>query len=703
MECLIERIEIVSFGKLKNVAVQPQSGLNLLCAPNESGKSTLASFLRFVLYGFADARKKELSENDKKRYTPWDSPKSEGSLTVRRGERRYRITRSCPAGGKETVSTVELSTGKEAFSGIEPGVALLGVSEEVFSRTLFFRQLSLPQSRDDVMAEQLQNLAVSSDEQVGSKKAQERLTKARNELKGRAGSGYIPRLEQECIRLEARLAQAKQEREQLEQLRETEEKQKELLSRNAVARERAEKEKSNLEKWDARQTLEQLERIRRESERAENVYRELTDRVPCRGEGDVSELTELTALRAEREKAHTRAEIASRALQNVKQEAAQTEEKPKRPAAYRLACIFAAVCGACGGVLLAVGIPYVGIGVLALGLLFGILFSVLLFRYGKQKRTWAERRRQEEEKRNAERAASEQALAQEQASEALLTDELCRRLAPYALEDDAELPQRLRERIKACQELINAHTAYESAARAYRIAAEGTDLAALQSRAEGALPPERERDAVEREWVFLRQQGELLAGKAAETAAALSRAEGASADPALLVGKLDATRRMLADCKKRYTAYELAREGIEQASDLMKATVAPRLAKQASVYFSAATDGKYRELRLDTRLAMTVREDGPERDGEYLSAGTRDAAYLSLRLALADLLFAGAGMPFVLDDAFGRLDDKRLACMLQVLAEAAKKQQILLFCCTEREKELLERAGLPYTALPALT
>ncbi len=698
MDCLIERIEIVSFGKLKNVVLQPQGGLNLLCAPNESGKSTLASFLRFLLYGFADARKKELSENDKKRYTPWDGSKSEGSMVVRRGDKRYRITRSCPAGGKETVVTVDAATGKEVFSGIEPGVALLGVSEEVFSRTLFFRQLSLPQSRDDVMAEQLQNLAVSSDEQVGSKRAQERLTKAKNELKGRAGSGYIPRLEQECARLESRLAQEQQEREQLEQLRESGKTCREQLSRNASARERVDRERNNLEKWDAKQTLEQLGRIRLESERAEEAYKALADSVPCRGQEDVAELTELASLQAEREKARTRVESASLALQNAEKDAAETEREPKQGFTW----ILSLVCGS-AVLLCALLLPMPArVGAFACGLLLWVSSLVLFLQKRKQKRAWSERKRQEDERRDVEYVALKQALVREQAAERALTEELKKRLAPYQLADDAFLPKRLRERISSCQELEKAHTAYESACRSYQIACEGLDVPALQSRAEGAAPPERERKAVEREWEFLRQQGEMLAEKVSETDRRISRAEGKSDDPALLIGKLDALKRMLGECKKRFAAYELAREGIEQASDLMKATVAPRLAKQSSAYFAAATDGKYREMHLDTRLAMSVCEDGPERDGEYLSAGTRDAAYLSLRLALADLLFEGAGMPFVLDDAFGRLDDKRLSCMLHVLAEAAKKQQVLLFCCTDRERKLLEREDLPYTALPTL-
>ena len=187
----IARLEVVSFGKLKNLVLEPGKGVNVLTAPNESGKSTLAAFLKFVFYGFTDGRKKELAENDKKLYTPWDTPLAEGSVTLWVGEKLYRVSRSS-SGTKETCVLTEVATGRTLPAGEVPGELLFGVSEEVFSRTLFFRQLTLPQSKDGVLAEQLQNVAVSAEEQTSSKKAMERLTKAKNELKGRAGSGKIP-------------------------------------------------------------------------------------------------------------------------------------------------------------------------------------------------------------------------------------------------------------------------------------------------------------------------------------------------------------------------------------------------------------------------------------------------------------------------------------------------------------------------------
>ena len=192
----------------------------------------------------------------------------------------------------------------------------------------------------------------------------------------------------------------------------------------------------------------------------------------------------------------------------------------------------------------------------------------------------------------------------------------------------------------------------------------------------------------------------MMGDRLSVTRRSIAVIEGRGTDPGVLTGKRDAVRSQLEEARIRYTAYEAAREGIEEASDLMKSLVSPRVGEMAEAYFAAATGGKYRSLSVDTRLSMELRdENGVSRDCDYLSAGAKDSVYLSLRLALTELFFAGAGMPLILDDAFGRLDDERLASMLKVLAAAGQKHQLFLFCCTDREEDTLKTLGVSYTKL----
>ena len=48
---IIKTVHIDRFGGLRGKTVSPGEGVSVLFGPNESGKSSLAAFVKFVLYG----------------------------------------------------------------------------------------------------------------------------------------------------------------------------------------------------------------------------------------------------------------------------------------------------------------------------------------------------------------------------------------------------------------------------------------------------------------------------------------------------------------------------------------------------------------------------------------------------------------------------------------------------------------------------
>ena len=61
-----------SFGTLQNDTLELGDGLNIVFAPNESGKSTWCGFIRAMLYGVdSAAREKGGVKPDKVRFAPW--------------------------------------------------------------------------------------------------------------------------------------------------------------------------------------------------------------------------------------------------------------------------------------------------------------------------------------------------------------------------------------------------------------------------------------------------------------------------------------------------------------------------------------------------------------------------------------------------------------------------------------------------------
>ena len=720
MDHRIERIEIASFGKLKNVSWELKEGINLLSAPNESGKSTLAAFLRFALYGFSDGRKQALAENDRKLYTPWEQSRAEGTLFLRCGETLYRIFRSCE-GNKETLEVTDVLTGKPLPDGQEPGKALLGVSEEVFSRTLFFRQQMPPQNRDGVLADQLQTLAVSADEQIGSAKATERLKKAQNALRGRAGAGILPKLEQESARLEQQRSEALADYKILNGLRVDAEKARVQLEENRTVREKLETELREISCFEAGQTLCRVQSAKDEAEKAFAAYREASSELQTHGEDDAAFLASLisrnASLRAlqERESNLQRAlekNAAEQAALDGKMTDAQANAAEKKIRTNRILCVVLfAVCAVTAGLaFLLPGKPLWLLAPAGAALCAGIALWIV-GRNIPRSFGFESREALREQIRSAPaREAMKKQLSDRQtelqnrfdtlhAEAQALREEVEEGIRSYRAEPGTDFDTQLQQLLTACNRLTEMKYRADNAKRNADEMAEGLDLPALEELAKHAPDAVRERSAVEREETFYRRQGELFAEKKQSLDLQIAALESRVSDPALLLGKKQAIDERIADYKQKFASYEQARLGIEQAADHMKSMVAPRISALSGNYFADATAKKYDSLDVNTGMAMSIREDGMTRDLDYLSAGTKDVAYLSLRLALADLLFGGNGVPMVLDDAFGRLDDERLGFTLLLLADAAKRHQLLLLTCTGREEALLTEKAIPYHKL----
>ncbi|MGX7106676.1 AAA family ATPase [Hutsoniella sourekii] len=75
----INKIEIYGYGKWVNQSFELNHDLQLFIGKNESGKSTIQSFIRSILFGFPSKRKKKNQEN---RYEPRDGDRYGGRLLI---------------------------------------------------------------------------------------------------------------------------------------------------------------------------------------------------------------------------------------------------------------------------------------------------------------------------------------------------------------------------------------------------------------------------------------------------------------------------------------------------------------------------------------------------------------------------------------------------------------------------------------------
>ena len=75
--------------------------------------------------------------------------------------------------------------------------------------------------------------------------------------------------------------------------------------------------------------------------------------------------------------------------------------------------------------------------------------------------------------------------------------------------------------------------------------------------------------------------------------------------------------------------------------------------------------------------------------------GTIEQLYLSLRFgAISEL--SEESMPIILDEAFAYYDEERLKNILTYINKEYKNNQIIIFTCTNREIEILNKEEIKY-------
>jgi uncharacterized protein YhaN len=129
----------------------------------------------------------------------------------------------------------------------------------------------------------------------------------------------------------------------------------------------------------------------------------------------------------------------------------------------------------------------------------------------------------------------------------------------------------------------------------------------------------------------------------------------------------------------RAAAARLAGRAIERH----RALVQDPLIDRAGALFKLATAEAFCGLGVDFSdddqpMLVAKRSSGERVAVAGLSEGTRDQLFLALRLALLERR-AGEPIPFIGDDLLASFDETRTQATLQLLVEAGRARQIILF------------------------
>ena len=210
----IINLHIEDFGCFSGRDFDFSRGVNLVTGENESGKSTLISFIKFILYGMP----KKSAENAafRARSISWQTGTASGSMTLEASGKTYTVSRrgvlhqtAKRESYSEECSIIDGATGLEVHKGAVPGEVFLGVPLSVFESTCFVRQLGSGEIDRDDVSRSLENMLVSADESLNLQKALDKLDGARKLYRHKNGKGgSIPELEAEEASLKTRLSRA---------------------------------------------------------------------------------------------------------------------------------------------------------------------------------------------------------------------------------------------------------------------------------------------------------------------------------------------------------------------------------------------------------------------------------------------------------------------------------------------------------------
>ena len=708
-----------TFGRLEHQELTLSPGLNVLYAPNETGKSTWGAFIRTMLYGLSTRERGPLA--DKNRFAPWSGAAMQGRMDVSAEEGAYTLLRdtkrvSSPM-GEFSCTYTGTATPVDGITAQNAGEALLGVPREVFERSAFIGQNALAVDQDAELERRIAALITTGEEDTSYSQSYERLKKQLNRRKHNK-TGLIPALEREIDDLQLSLrdldaleSQARQAQNALGEL----EQQAAALRQQAASWQALEQQSRAAEYAKAAQNADEAAR------RAALLEESAAGLPDGQGlallEGQAAALQEdlsgLAQQRREAEQARQAAESAREALaahplypadEVGLRQRADAIAPEKNPTV--LLPIFTAGIIVIAGVLVflfrADPLPFwIFTAMAVLGIVTTASAVTLRRRAITERQKFAEAQRVKLEAQIAEylplreQEARLQAEARRLDDAADSADDTCRRRL-------AALLAQVRTFEPAVTDLSGAQIALASVRRRL------TELTAARQQAReaalyrdalqkpdrpvaaAAMPsvPALSKEDVDTELV--RVQARLTAERSRlDTLTGQIRSLDRSSD---LQDQLAQKREQLSSLQAEYDAITLAMDALTQANTTLQNRFSPALGARAAEIFSAITAGRYDKVLLsrDFSLSAEMAGDPVGRSIRLLSQGAADQLYLAVRLAICDMVLpVEKRVPLILDDALVSFDDDRLRAALDYLLAESEKRQILLFTCQKREMDYL--------------
>ena len=740
----IKELYIKSFGALTDRKIELSRGLNVICGANESGKSTVASFIKFMLYGLSGKAAGNDSISERERAVNWENGIAAGRITVVCADGEYNVERRCyrtTEGGRDTyregVKIVKCATGEAVKTTKSPGEYFLGFPEKVFVQSAYVKSAEAARIDGGGLKVALENLMSSGDEEINTKRALDRLDAARKMLRHKNGAGgRLGELEEERARLESLLKDSQGSSKRIVELE------------GNIADVRAKREHREAEAQELSALCKAYEAVRigakvNDIEKCEaevaSIEKELSALDPAIDDellvkidlcssavADTErDIATLSKKRAEfEEKREGRDGVEPAPLETVLSSA----KKYSKGSAFclSLACtlavlsILGAVACLIPGIRSALAARGFAVTVIVMTFI-SLLFSVAGFIGFRFYSAAYEKVLDEWGAEDGDSLESAVLAKHDSYKYTLKLDENINRIDTVTdeaiLKHDREIDRGMALGAKLGIKGDNVFEVLDAAKEAARVTVDRRhELVSKLEGAKGRLSAivedigeeERGADAAAkreelvtpfadrvmkmsrddynrsvRERDFALSAAASLKDREASLERELTALSAAGKTPSEVAGRITVIDRESKELTKRYEALVTASEALERAGGKMRADVMPHVVRDAASVMERVTGGKYGTLASGESFELTVDAGGERRTVDYLSDGTKDISYISVRCALVNVLYGSEVPPMVFDECFARVDGARRAEMMKILSADGMPQALVFTCRPE--------------------
>ena len=674
-----------TYGKLDQARLDLQPGLNVICAPNEGGKSTWCRFLLAMFYGLNTRQRGDLA--DKNRFQPWSGSLMQGKLELSVGDKELTLSRrtqrpdaplgvfSCTYSGTDTPVP--------GLDAARCGETLLGVPQSVYQRCAFIPSGSLAIDADADLERRISALISTGDEKISFSQVESRLKKQLRQRKYNR-SGSIPLLEAEIADLRAAQQEAQTLTGQLENLQQQLSQAREDQARRRQTRLQA-----------AQEALREKERCLQALPDSSDLQRINQQLGAVRSLGDQVQQAQEAVSRQESAIEAQLRELNRNPLHPMTKAQLEAQLQIQPPAPPQVAQLLISLAlGLCGGGFLWYEIDrpqvlWLCLACAVTALAAGNFLRLLIRRIRLQQSRRRELSRQEELRKLAESYLP--ALEELEAQRALL-----RQKQQILSDGDRRLRTQLSDLLSQVSRWDDSVQSAGDIRRFVRETAQNRDrLAQELHQAQTQLLQAQMSDADDTVTHLQQQiaqvQGRLDAGRDAQA----------------LGDQISRLEEELARQQAEYDALRLSLDALQAANTTLQNRFSPELGRRAAEIFADMTGSTWSHILLDREFHLSAESgsDPTRRSVQLLSAGTADQLYLAVRLAICEMILPPEqNPPLILDDALLAFDDARLSTTLDYLTRLCAQRQILLFTCQGREAALLRgRPGVHITNLTQST